>query len=432
MRLIALILGLVLMGGCAPIGKVFPLDAELKRLSRFASSDPAVQRRRFGFLADEVGKAFWPDNLANEPYRDEWLIPGVAIERFNSKGQRHRIILGDPEAASPGFLAFFDSRNALVNTMEVRTSDFIYWLSGPAGHLNRVAPGVVKREIGRLQSGEDAEWRAIPRQSWDQRVANLEQLRLEDQQERQARRRQQAAENDSGANLFGALYLGAMQGAVQGYSQRPAPLPPVRASNVPSTREPVRSGTGSAPPARSSTGPGTTQSRNTTNVPSSAPVAGMARPAQANTPTSRQTGQPASRPPTQSGVQVASAAREQKPAAKIIQFKEGVVVCPPGDKDKGPWASGARFCDGPFQKALVEQQGPQMLGSLGNACGSSKGNIRELGWFRNHRVFGCGFGINPNKRGWPNIDAAAKYALLIPERITFRCEETQDGYCMTR
>lgn len=123
---------------------------------------------------------------------------------------------------------------------------------------------------------------------------------------------------------------------------------------------------------------------------------------------------------------------KEKADPRLIDFKEGVVVCAPGDANKGPWGSGARFCDGPFQRALVEEKGPAMLASLGNACGSTKGNIRELGTFKNHRVFGCGFGINPMLKGWPNIDAAAKYDLIIPARVVFRCEETKDGYCMTR
>lgn len=192
-QLLTLILGLVLLlSGCAPIGKVFPVDEFLKDGARHQTTDKTVQRKRLGFFADEVGKTFWPDNLAEEPYRDEWLIPGFAIARYDSRGQRHRIIMGS--AIKPGIVAVFDSQGALVAGYEVAGTDFILHRSGEVGHLTRIAPGVVKREPGHLQLGDIAYWRAIPRDEWNYRVANLEQLRSADREQRQAAADQRSRE----------------------------------------------------------------------------------------------------------------------------------------------------------------------------------------------------------------------------------------------
>lgn len=113
-----------------------------------------------------------------------------------------------------------------------------------------------------------------------------------------------------------------------------------------------------------------------------------------------------------------------------IVFMEGVVVCPPG-KDHD-WLWGEQFCEGPFQRALLNLKAKNLAHEVSSACGSDRGDIRDLGVFSGHRVFGCGFGINPQMKDWPNRDTAEKFGLVIPPRRTYRCPPDKNGYCMTQ
>lgn len=116
----------------------------------------------------------------------------------------------------------------------------------------------------------------------------------------------------------------------------------------------------------------------------------------------------------------------KKPAEKpeIIAMIEGVAVCPLNpDRAK---LFGESICYGPFQDGLSDHNKPYDIALL---CGSDKSQPRDLGHFGNNHVWGCGFGINPRKSGFPNIDQAARFGLNIPSRRTYHCDAKIDGYC---
>lgn len=110
-------------------------------------------------------------------------------------------------------------------------------------------------------------------------------------------------------------------------------------------------------------------------------------------------------------------------APEIIAMLEGVVVCPINpDRSK---LYGESLCHGPFQSTLSD---PNSSRDANLACGTEAG-ARELGLYSNYKVWGCQYGINPRRKGSPNIDQAARFGLIVPARITYRCDAKIDGFC---
>lgn len=144
----------------------------------------------------------------------------------------------------------------------------------------------------------------------------------------------------------------------------------------------------------------------------------------------RQTADAAASRSAASGAATAGASADgkavKKPAEKpeIIAMIEGVAVCPLNpDRAK---LFGESICYGPFQDGLSDHNKPHDIALL---CGDSASQPRDLGHFGNNHVWGCGFGINPRKSGFPNIDQAARFGLNIPSRRTYHCDAKIDGYC---
>ncbi len=111
-----------------------------------------------------------------------------------------------------------------------------------------------------------------------------------------------------------------------------------------------------------------------------------------------------------------------RPGVETIAMLEGVVVCPLNPDRARLFAEST--CHGPFQNVLSR---PDSANEMGQACGG--GAPRDLGIYGNHRVWGCGYGINPRRSGSPNIDQAQRFGLIIPSRRTFHCRADIDGYC---
>jgi hypothetical protein len=150
------------------------------------------------------------------------------------------------------------------------------------------------------------------------------------------------------------------------------------------------------------------------------PVASAGPPAErrvdavaADGPRSPATGQPvrlaAATPPNPATV----------PAAKIAML-EAVVVCPPVAEGRLP------LCYGPFQNSA----GPDVRNRMQLACGNRDAAISDFGTINGHRVWGCGYGINPTREGRsPNIDQARRFGLVVASRRMFRCAASISGYC---
>ena len=96
--------------------------------------------------------------------------------------------------------------------------------------------------------------------------------------------------------------------------------------------------------------------------------------------------------------------RKEEEENRLIEFKEGVVLC-----EKG--AGRESRCHGPLQMTIVEVKtldDPATRGNVGMACGSDR-SLRDLGMVNSMRAFGCGFGIHPspNMASYPgNTDVA--------------------------
>lgn len=110
------------------------------------------------------------------------------------------------------------------------------------------------------------------------------------------------------------------------------------------------------------------------------------------------------------------------PAETAIAMIEGVVVCPV-DATK---LFGESTCYGPFQNTLSDHR---KASDITLACGSSRTPVRDLGMSGRYHVWGCDYGLNPTKPGSPNIDQAARFALNLPERRSYRCLPKVPGYC---
>ena len=118
------------------------------------------------------------------------------------------------------------------------------------------------------------------------------------------------------------------------------------------------------------------------------------------------------------------AATGASPPARI-EMLEAVVVCPLS----GERLFGELTCFGPFQNTLSDYRDPR---DIALACGSSGMSPRDFGDIDGNRVWGCGFGLNPTRAGRsPNHDMAERFALILPERITYRCTATTN-YCRDR
>lgn len=119
-----------------------------------------------------------------------------------------------------------------------------------------------------------------------------------------------------------------------------------------------------------------------------------------------------------------SQARKTEPN---IRWPEGVVVCPRPTESKDV-LFGASVCYGPRGSAFIDRvAGDINMGEVSQACGSS---AREIGWVQNHRVFGCGFGVNPTKPSLVNhYDQASRRGINVPNRRNFSCPANHSGNC---
>lgn len=128
----------------------------------------------------------------------------------------------------------------------------------------------------------------------------------------------------------------------------------------------------------------------------------------------------------QLGAQNASSgatAPSSTPAASIRMI-EAVVVCPLS-QDR---LFGELTCYGPFQNGLSN---PNDSSDIGLACGREAGAQTDFGERDGHRIWGCGFGLDPTRAGRsPNIDMAERYSLILPQRRYFNCPAGTD-YCRT-
>lgn len=89
---------------------------------------------------------------------------------------------------------------------------------------------------------------------------------------------------------------------------------------------------------------------------------------------------------------------------------------------------GASNCYGPRGSAFIDRvAGDINMAEVNRACGSS---AREIGWVENHRVFGCGFGVNPTKSSQiPHYDQAERRGINVPNRRNFSCPANHSGNC---
>ena len=119
--------------------------------------------------------------------------------------------------------------------------------------------------------------------------------------------------------------------------------------------------------------------------------------------------------------------RKEEEANRLIEFKEGVVLCEKGSGRESR-------CYGPLQMTIVEVKtldDPATRGNVGMACGSDR-SLRDLGMVNSMRAFGCGFGIHPSPSmsSYPgNTDVAARYGVYISDRGTYRCKKSVSAYC---
>lgn len=113
----------------------------------------------------------------------------------------------------------------------------------------------------------------------------------------------------------------------------------------------------------------------------------------------------------------------EKAAPRLIPMPEAVVVCPLAESYAG-------ICYGPFQNI---SQNHKKAEGMALACGTSSGGgmVRDLGYYGDFHVWGCQFGLNPEKSDSPNRDIADKFGLIVPARRTYRCDAEIHGYCRT-
>lgn len=107
--------------------------------------------------------------------------------------------------------------------------------------------------------------------------------------------------------------------------------------------------------------------------------------------------------------------------SRLIEMKEGIVLCQPDPGDQ--WR-----CSGPFRIAYGNIETSRTV--VAEACGA--GTVRDLGTVRGFRVFGCGFGVNPRSASPGNRDVPELYRVDIPRRAVFRCPQSTDAHCRHR
>lgn len=133
------------------------------------------------------------------------------------------------------------------------------------------------------------------------------------------------------------------------------------------------------------------------------------------------------RPTSNSGA--TSTSQSQAPKTEPnIRWPEGLVVCPRPGGGKVPRMMGASNCYGPHGSAFIDRvAGDINMAEVNRACGST---AREIGWIEDHRVFGCGFGVNPTKSSQiPHYDQAERRGINVPNRRSYSCPANQSGNC---
>jgi len=118
-------------------------------------------------------------------------------------------------------------------------------------------------------------------------------------------------------------------------------------------------------------------------------------------------------------------------APALSNWPEGITVCKPA-----PAASRADdlHCIGPFSIGVIESLDSRVRLACGSASDRGDG-IREYASSGALRIFGCGFGINPEKANtntW-HADQVQRNGLgSVPGRRSYRCPSAQLDPCFTR
>jgi len=128
--------------------------------------------------------------------------------------------------------------------------------------------------------------------------------------------------------------------------------------------------------------------------------------------------------------------RTKQAREALADWPEAVTVCELNAQNPqakfGNWK-----CEGPLQFDYAKlgnpgQMDPKALFNVSNACGGKVESVRDLGTVGGYRVFGCSYGMHPNKAQRLSNDTAEKFGLsYIPGRITYRCPAWQSS-CRVR